>query len=61
MSLTLVGDIVSFALTLFADGVGRKLILATGALLMAGSGAVFSTDNYWLLLVAAVFGILSPK
>ncbi|KAJ6115170.1 Major facilitator superfamily domain general substrate transporter [Penicillium sp. IBT 16267x] len=63
MTLTLVGDVViSFFLTLFADAMGRKAVLALGSLLMAGSGLVFAmTGNYWILLAAAVFGVISPS
>jgi MFS family permease len=63
MTLTLVGDtIISFFLTLIADGLGRKAILALGALLMAASGVVFGlSGNYWVLLVAAIFGVISPR
>lgn len=62
MSLSLVGDLVSFALALFADGLGRKLVLAIGALLMAMSGVVLAiSGNYWMLLAAAIFGVVSPK
>jgi MFS family permease len=62
MSLTLVGDVISFALTLLADGVGRKLVLGGGALLMVMSGVVFAvTGNFWCLLAASVFGVISPK
>jgi len=63
MTLTLLGDVcISFILTLFADAVGRKSILAAGALLMTGSGVVFGlTSNYWLLLAAAIFGVISPN
>ncbi|KAF5024387.1 hypothetical protein F66182_3473 [Fusarium sp. NRRL 66182] len=62
MTLTLVGDIViSFLLALFADGVGRRAVLALGAVLMTGSGAVFATSsNYWVLLAAAILGVISP-
>lgn len=63
MTFTLWGDVViSFALTLVADALGRKVILASGALLMAGSGIVFATNgNYWILLIAAIFGVISPR
>ena len=62
LSLTLVGDIISFALTLFADGVGRKIVLGFGAGLMVMSGITFAaTGNFWFLLAASVFGIISPK
>ncbi|KAL1844850.1 hypothetical protein VTK73DRAFT_1680 [Phialemonium thermophilum] len=63
MTLTLAGDVcISFLLTLVADGVGRKTILAAGAALMALSGIVFATfDNYFVLLAAAVLGVVSPS
>ncbi|KAI1380384.1 MFS general substrate transporter [Hypoxylon crocopeplum] len=52
MTLTLVGDIcISFFLTLFAD-----------ALLMSASGVVFALSaSYWVLLAAAVVGVISPS
>ena len=63
MTLTLVGDVViSFLLTLFADAMGRKAVLALGSLLMTGSGVVFGLfGNFWILLVAAVLGVISPR
>ncbi len=63
MTLTLVGDVcISFFLTLFADALGRKAILALGAILMATSGVVFaSSGSYWVLLVAAIIGVISPR
>jgi MFS family permease len=63
MMLTLVGDmIISFCLTLFADGLGRRMILASGAALMSGSGIVFAlSGNYWVLLAASIFGVISPR
>jgi predicted MFS family arabinose efflux permease len=63
MTLTLVGDtLISFLLTLFADRLGRRAILALGAGLMAASGVVFAlAGNYWILLLAAVIGVISPR
>ncbi|KAI0514983.1 major facilitator superfamily domain-containing protein [Xylaria bambusicola] len=63
MTLTLVGDTcISFFLTLFADALGRKATLALGALLMAASGAVFALfGTYWILLIAAIVGVISPN
>ena len=63
MTLTLVGDVaISFVLTLLADGLGRKAILILGAALMAASGVVFALcGNYWMLLVAAIVGVISPR
>jgi predicted MFS family arabinose efflux permease len=63
MTLTLIGDtMISFFLTLFADGIGRKAILALGAILMSTSGVVFAlSGNYWILLLAAILGVISPR
>jgi MFS family permease len=63
MTLTLAGDVViSFFLTLFADAMGRKAVLALGSALMCVSGVIFGLfDNYWVLLAAAVFGVISPR
>lgn len=63
MTLTLIGDtIISLILTLFADALGRKTILALGAALMAMSGVVFAlSGNYWVLLAAAIVGVISPR
>lgn len=63
MTLTLVGDTaISFVLTLFADALGRKSILALGAILMAASGVIFALfGNYWILLLAAIVGVISPR
>ncbi|MCJ1419900.1 hypothetical protein MMC32_006256 [Xylographa parallela] len=62
MTLTLVGDVfISLILTLFADALGRKAILALGALLITASGIAFAlSGNYWVLLTAAIFGVISP-
>ncbi|KAK5994907.1 putative membrane protein [Cladobotryum mycophilum] len=61
MTLTLVGDVVlSLLLALVADSVGRRRVLFIGGALMVLSGAVFSYfENYWILLLAAVVGVIS--
>ncbi|MCJ1450164.1 hypothetical protein MMC28_000493 [Mycoblastus sanguinarius] len=63
MTLTLLGDVViSFLLTLVADGLGRRRILVLGAALMSASGVVFSlSGNYWVLVAASIFGVISPS
>lgn len=63
MTLTLVGDvIISFFLTLFADAMGRRAVLTLGSALMAASGVVFAiSGNFWTLLAAAIFGVISPR
>lgn len=63
MALTLVGDVaISLALTIVADALGRRHIMILGALLMTFSGVLFATaSNYWILLFAAVVGVISPS
>src|SRR5262245_49653348 len=63
LSLTLVGDtVVSLVLTTRADRLGRRRMLLVGAMLMAAAGLVFAvTSNYWLLLVGATIGVISPS
>lgn len=63
MTLTLVGDVaLSFVLTLMADGLGRRRVLLAGGLLMAVSGTVFAlSENFWVLLAAAVVGVVSAS
>lgn len=63
MTLTLLGDVViSLILTLFADGLGRRRILIIGAGLMSASGTVFAlSSNYWVLLIASIVGVISPR
>ena len=63
MTLTLVGDLfISFLLTLVADSLGRRSILVLGAVLMSASGVVFGlSGNYWVLLAAAIVGVISPR
>ncbi|KAH8840805.1 hypothetical protein MCOR01_007494 [Pyricularia oryzae] len=63
LSLTLVGDVLlSLLLTAVADRLGRRAILGIGSIMMTASGIVFAiSSNYWILLVAAVFGVISPS
>lgn len=63
MTLTQVGDmVISYYLTKYADSVGRKLTLLVGAFLVFISGFVFAIfSNYWILLAAAVVGVISPR
>ncbi|KAL8995807.1 MAG: hypothetical protein Q9169_004527 [Polycauliona sp. 2 TL-2023] len=63
MSMTLWGDvIISFILTLFADGLGRRKVLMLGAALMTASGLVFTfSGNYWVLVAASILGVISPS
>lgn len=63
LTLTLLGDAgISLWLTTTADRAGRKRTLLIGAGLMIAAGIVFaSTDNYWVLVITAIFGVLSPS
>ena len=63
MTLTLLGDVaISFILTLFADGLGRRRTLAAGAGLMMASGVVFAlVGDYWILVAASILGVISPR
>ena len=61
-TFTLIGDAgISLWLTTSADRFGRKRTLLVGALLMAGAGLGFVlTRNYFLLIIAAIIGVISP-
>lgn len=63
LTLTLLGDtLVSLLLTTQADQIGRRSVLTSGALLMAGAGLVFAfTHNPVFLVVAATIGVISPS
>lgn len=63
LTFTLLGDAgISLWLTTSADRVGRKRTLLIGAGLMIAAGILFaSTDNFWVLVITAIFGVLSPS
>lgn len=63
LTLTLLGDAgISLWLTTAADRAGRKRTLLIGAGLMIAAGIIFaSTDNYWVLVITAIIGVLSPS
>src|SRR5262245_20766680 len=49
-------------MTTTADRVGRRRMLILGASLMVVAGVLFAvTGNFWLLLLAAVVGVISPS
>src|SRR5262245_36377514 len=62
LTFTLVGDAaLSLLVTQIADRVGRRQMLIASAGLMVFAGGVFATTNQaWLLIVAAFIGTLSP-
>lgn len=61
MTLTLFGDVVlGTFLTLIADRIGRRKVLAGGSVLMVLSGIIFAVfENFWILLLAAIVGVIS--
>lgn len=63
LALTLLGDTaVSLWITTTADRIGRRRQLLVGALLMVLAGVVFAlTGDFWLLLLAATVGVISPS
>lgn len=63
LTLTLVGDAaISLWMTTSADRIGRKRMLILGAVLMALAGIAFAlTNNVFLLMLAAVVGVISPS
>ena len=63
LSLTLLGDAaISLWITTRADRVGRRRMLLLGAVLMLAAGVLFAiTRSFWLLLLAATFGVISPS
>jgi len=63
LTLTLVGDtVISLWITTRADRIGRKRMLILGAGLMIFAGLLFAvTRSFWLLLLAATIGVISPS
>ncbi|MBI3660244.1 MFS transporter [Candidatus Acetothermia bacterium] len=63
LTLTLIGDTaISLWMTTAADRIGRRHMLIVGAGLMIFAGVLFVlTDNFVLLLVAAIIGVISPS
>lgn len=63
LTLTLIGDTaISLWITTHADRIGRKRMLIAGAGLMVLAGILFvATSNYFLLVVAATIGVISPS
>jgi len=63
LAFTLLGDAaISLTLTTHADRLGRRRMLLLGAGLMIFGGVGMAVlDNFWLLLIAAIIGVLSPS
>lgn len=62
-TLTLIGDaVMSILLTSFADRFGRKRTLLVGSILAVLTSVTFATQNsFWLLLISAIIGVISPS
>ena len=56
------GAVMTIVITAVADTLGRKILLISGAILMAIAGWVFAVSNepIWLAM-AAIFGTISPS
>jgi MFS family permease len=63
LTLTLVGDtLISLWLTTHADRLGRRRVLIVGSVLMIAAGLAFASGAmFWVLLVAAIAGVISPS
>lgn len=63
LTLTLIGDtLISLWITTHADRTGRRRMLLIGATLMIFAGILFAvTRNFYLLLLAATIGVISPS
>jgi MFS family permease len=63
LTLTLLGDtVISLWITTNADRIGRRRMLMAGAVLMVLAAVLFAvTRNFYLLLLAATIGVISPS
>src|SRR5262249_23810639 len=63
LTMTLLGDTaLSLWITTRADRVGRKRMLIGGSRLVVPGGAVWAgPGDFWLLLLAATVGVISPS
>ena len=63
LTLTLAGDVLlSLYLTTRADAIGRRRTLIIGSALIVIAACVFATTgNFALLVIAAIFGVISPS
>lgn len=63
LTLTLLGDtVISLWITTNADRIGRRRMLMAGAVLMILAAVLFAvTRNFYLLLLAAMIGVISPS
>lgn len=63
LTLTLLGDTgISLWITTNADRIGRRRMLVVGSVLMVLAALLFAaTRNFYLLLLAATIGVISPS
>jgi len=63
LTLTLLGDtVISLWITTNADRIGRRRMLIAGGALMILAAVLFAvTHNFYLLLLAATIGVISPS
>jgi MFS family permease len=63
LTFTLLGDtVISLWITTHADRLGRQRMLIAGAALMILAAVIFAvTKNFYLLLLAATIGVISPS
>jgi len=63
LTLTLLGDTaISLWITTNADRIGRRRMLVAGSVLMILAALLFAaTRNFYLLLLAATIGVISPS
>lgn len=62
LTLTLVGGaVLSILISARADRLGRRRMLQLGAVMMIAGGLIMGgTDVFWLLVLGAVIGVISP-
>lgn len=63
MTLTLLGDtLISLGLTWYSEQLGRRVVMITGCVLMVAAGLMFAQSlSFWVLLSAAVLGVISTS
>jgi MFS family permease len=65
LTLTLLGDsVISLAITIFADRVGKWRMQLLGCMLLLMAGLLFAcpwSQTFWLLTTAATIGVVSPS
>lgn len=62
-TMIMLGDlIVSFAMSLMADKLGRKMILMLSSTILMATAFVFCvTENHTIIMIAAIFGFMTPS